>query len=237
MKAATASPSRCSMPTAAWPNLTLDPDQELAAGQPPLEVSLAISDLLGIRGLIRRRLNRQSGQAWLVTDPAAMLPSTHLLAYDDGVLDGADAVAIGHSSLASVHAVPVTRNGLTLTMPSPLGVIEVVSGTLSGEIARTGALPFREQRRRSSAPRRAAQPATPIGVIRLRGGLELPVTSMYNSLLGHFGWRAGDAGRIPLSNGTAGPEGEMELSPNRRFNRKSPARCPACVRWPVMWAG
>ena len=175
----------------AWPNLTLDPDQELAAGRPPLEISLAISDLLGIRALDPPPPEPAVEPAWLVTDTlGGALPAATWLAYKDGVWAESGAVAISNSSLASMHAVSVTQRGLTLTMPPPLGVIEVVSGTLSGEIAPGQSFTIAVSsvaavQRRVAAP---LEPAAPIGVIRLREGLELPVTSMYNSLLGHFGF-------------------------------------------------
>ncbi len=96
---------------AAWPNLTLDPDQELAAGQPPLEVSLAISDLLGIRALDPPPPEPAIEPAWLVTDALGDARPATLFAYDDGVWAESDAVAISYSSLASVHAVSVTGMG------------------------------------------------------------------------------------------------------------------------------
>ncbi len=154
---ATASPSRCSMPTAPLANLTLDPDQELAAGQPPLEVSLAISDLLGIRALDPPPPEPAIKPAWVVTD-TRRCAALRFLAYDDGVLDGADAVAIGHSSLASVRCFR-SPEWADADHAVSAGVIEVVSGTLSGEIApgQSFTIPVSSVIRGSAPRRRAAR--------------------------------------------------------------------------------
>ncbi len=221
----------------AWPNLTLDPDQELAAGQPPLEISLAISDLLGIRALDPPPPAPAVEPAWLVTDTLGGALPTTLFAYDDGLWAESDAVAISYSSLTSMLAVSVTRKGLTLTMPPPLGAIEVVSGTLSGEIAPgqsfTIAVSSVAAVQRCVAA--SLEPVTPIGVIRLRGGLELPATSMYNSLLGHFGFGVQgdlveyylDSGKVLEEWGFRLTDGSIELS------------CTVsgvCPRGRLMWA-
>lgn len=173
-----------------WRGLTVDPDQGLEAKGGLLGYTLAISDVLGVRVLNLPPPEIGLEPAWIVTDTqGSALPATSL-GISEGVLAGAAVNMSGY--ITPALAISVTEEGLSLSMLPPLGKMDVISGTLTGDIApgQGFAIPVRNVA--AVEPLKAAEPVTPvaqIGAVVLKGGQELPVSyTGYRSFLDHFSY-------------------------------------------------